>query len=138
MKIIILLILGSLISLGAETGLASFYSTKSSSSKTASGERLYDNRLTAAHPKLKFGTFVKVTNLSNKKTVIVKINDRGPFATTKSGRAAYPLRPHPTRIIDLSLAAAKALDFHKKGIIKVRVEVVKVCIKNTPKAKPVK
>jgi rare lipoprotein A len=138
MKTIILLILSSLISFGAETGLASFYSTRTSSSKTASGERFYDNRLTAAHPKLKFGTFVKVTNLSNKKTVIVKINDRGPFATNKSGRAVYPLRPHPTRIIDLSLAAAKALDFHKKGIIKVKVEVVKVCTKNAPKAKIVK
>jgi rare lipoprotein A len=61
-----------------EVGIASFYSTKTGT-QTASGERLNDSSFTAAHKTLKFGTKVKVTNLNNGKSIIVKINDRGPF-----------------------------------------------------------
>ena len=62
-----------------ESGKASYYAKKFQSKKTASGE-LYDKaKMTAAHKKLPFGTIVKVTNKKNKKSVIVKINDRGPF-----------------------------------------------------------
>ena len=67
--------------------------------------------LTAAHPRLPFGTMVKVTNLSNKRTVIVRINDRGPH--TKK------------RVIDLSLAAAKRIDMVRSGTARVLVEVAK-------------
>lgn len=95
---------------GAEVGIASHYSTKTGT-KTASGQRLVDSQLTAAHKTLKFGTLVKVTNLSNKKSVVVKITDRGPYAKG--------------RVIDVTQAAAKALDFQKKGITKVKLETVK-------------
>ncbi len=93
----------------SEIGVASHYSTKTGS-KTASGERLVDSKFTAAHKTLKFGTLVKVTNLKNNKTTVVKINDRGPFIKG--------------RIIDVSQAAAKQLGFHSQGIAKVKIEVV--------------
>lgn len=93
----------------SEVGVASHYSTKTGT-RTASGERLVDSKLTAAHKTLKFGTLVKVTNLKNNKTTVVKITDRGPYCKG--------------RILDVSQAAAKQLDFHKQGITKVRIEVV--------------
>lgn len=92
----------------SETGIASYYSTKTGN-KTASGERLVDSKFTAAHRTFKFGTLVKITNLKNNKTAIVKINDRGPFVRG--------------RIIDVSLAAAKQLDFHHQGLAKVKMEL---------------
>ncbi len=95
---------------GAESGIASHYSTKTGT-KTASGERLVDSKLTAAHKTLKFGTLVKVTNLSNNKSVVVKITDRGPY---KKGR-----------VIDVTHAAANQLGFLKKGITKVKLEIIK-------------
>ena len=91
-------------------GIASFYHDKFEGRKTATGE-IFDNDLfTAASNTLKLGSFVKVTNLSNMEVVYVKINDR--MAATNH------------RIIDLASIAAKKLAFHKKGITKVKVEVV--------------
>jgi rare lipoprotein A len=75
---------------------------------TANGETFDDSRLTAAHRTLRFGTRVRVTNLSNLKSVVVKINDRGPFVAG--------------RIIDLSRRAANALGFVQKGVTRVRVQ----------------
>jgi rare lipoprotein A len=94
----------------AEIGIASHYSTKTGT-KTASGEKLNDNAFTAAHKTLPLGTLVKVTNLKNNKSVVVRINDRGP----------YP----KGRIIDVSRVAANALGFYEQGLTKVKVEVVK-------------
>ncbi len=94
----------------AEEGLASFYADKFIGRKTANGEIYHHAKKTAAHPKLPFGTIVKVTNLENQKQVVVRINDRGPF---KKGR-----------VIDLSKSAAEQLGFVNKGLVKVRVEVV--------------
>jgi len=91
----------------AQTGRASWYAL---TSKTASGERCNPNALTAAHPTLPFGTKVKVENLKNGKTVVVRINDRGPFVGG--------------RIIDLTRAAASALGFIKAGTAKVRLTVL--------------
>jgi rare lipoprotein A len=91
----------------AQTGRASWYAL---TSKTASGERCNPNALTAAHPTLPFGTKVKVENLKNGKSVVVRINDRGPFVGG--------------RIIDLTKAAAAALGFIKSGTAKVRLTVV--------------
>jgi rare lipoprotein A len=91
-----------------ETGYASFYSDRFDGSKTSNGEVFRQNKATAAHKKLPFGTMVKVTNLSNDKSVIVRINDRGPFI---SGR-----------IIDLSRSAASQIDMINAGIVKVRIE----------------
>lgn len=111
MKKIILLLLISFSALTAETGIASHYSTKTGF-KTASGERLNDNSFTAAHKTLPFGTIVKVTNVSNGKTVNVRINDDGPHVKG--------------RIIDLSQAAAKELGIIKKGISQVKIEIIKL------------
>ena len=94
-------------------GKAVFYGDKWHGRKTASGERFSQRKMTAAHRSLPFGTRVRVTNLSNGRSVVVKINDRGPFGRDRS------------RIIDLSKAAAKSLDFIDSGWARVRVEVLK-------------
>jgi len=91
----------------AEVGRASWYSL---TSRTASGERCDPGALTAAHRSLPFGTKVKVENLKNGKSVIVRINDRGPFVGG--------------RIIDLTRAAAGRLGFVSAGLAKVRVTVL--------------
>ena len=91
-------------------GIASYYADKFVGRTTASGEKYKHNKLTAAHKTLPFGTKVKVTNLTNKKSVVVVINDRGPFVKG--------------RIIDLSKSAAKKLDFVNKGITKVKITVL--------------
>ncbi len=92
-------------------GYASYYGPKFHGRRTASGEIFNMYAYTAAHRYLPFGTIVRVTNLENGKSVIVRINDRGPF---KAGR-----------IIDLSYAAAKKIGMIKKGVVKVKIEVLK-------------
>jgi rare lipoprotein A len=89
------------------TGKASYYSDYYNGRTTASGEKFRQRKLTAAHKSLPFGTMVKVTNLSNGKTVKVKINDRGPYVEG--------------RIIDLSKKAAKRIDMVKQGVVDVKV-----------------
>lgn len=92
-------------------GYASFYSNKFIGKKTANGEVFSQNKLTCAHNSLPMGTILKVTNLSNDKSVVVRVNDR--------------LHYRNSRLVDLSRAAAKTLDFKGGGVIKVRVEVLK-------------
>ena len=91
-----------------QTGEASWYGPNFHGKTTASGEPFDQQALTAAHASLPFGSKVKVTNLSNGKSVEVEITDRGPFARN--------------RIIDVSRAAAKALEMKNSGTTKVRVE----------------
>jgi rare lipoprotein A len=91
-----------------QEGLASWYGGKFQGRQTASGEIFDTNKFTAAHKTLAFGTVVKVTNLENGKSTVVRINDRGPFI--------------PGRIIDLSRAAAVAIGAAGKGVAKVRIE----------------
>lgn len=95
---------------GTVVGKASYYSDVFQNHKTANGERYHKDSFTAAHLKYPFGTHIRVTNLQNNKSVVVRINDRGPVKRT--------------RILDLSKAAAKELDMLKSGIVKVKVEVV--------------
>jgi len=95
-------------SLYSATGKASFYGKKFENRKTANGEKFSNKNFTAAHRTLPFGTMVRVTNLTNNKSVIVRINDRGPYAKG--------------RIIDLSQAAADSLDFKHSGWANVKVE----------------
>jgi len=97
--------------LGVETGTASFYADEFDGKKTANGEVYNMNDLTAAHPSYPFNTLVKVINLSNQKSVEVRINDRMP--------------QFKGRIIDLSFAAAKKIDMINAGIQDVKVEVLK-------------
>ena len=95
---------------GAQTqsGKASFYSRKATGSQTANGERLHHDSLTCAHRSYPFGTLLRVTNLSNGKQVVVRVNDRGPF---RRGR-----------IIDLSWGAAREIGMIAQGIVPVTVE----------------
>jgi len=92
-----------------QTGEASWYGPDHQGKQTASGQKFDEARFTAAHRTLPFGTKVKVTNLRNGKSVEVEINDRGPYAEN--------------RIIDLSQAAAKALDITESGTAPVRLEL---------------
>lgn len=94
-----------------ENGEASYYADKFQGRPTSSGEIFNQAELTAAHNSLPFGTLVKVTNIVNQISVIVKINDRGPFK--------------PGRIIDLSRAAAEKINLVKTGTAQVKVEVLK-------------
>lgn len=92
-------------------GYASFYSDKFIGKRTANGEIFKQDLLTCAHNTLPFGTRILVTNLSNQRTVIVRVNDR--------------LHHRNPRLVDLTRAGAKKLGFNKSGIIKVKVEVVR-------------
>lgn len=92
-------------------GKASYYGKAHHGNKTASGERFNQNDMTAAHRTLPFGTRVKVTNLNNNRSVVVRINDRGPFTRG--------------RIIDVSHKAAEALDMIRSGVVPVSVESLK-------------
>ena len=91
-------------------GVVSWYGEQFHDRPTASGELFDANAMTMAHPTLPFGTRVKVTNLRNGRSVVVRVNDRGPFV---SGR-----------MLDLSLGAARKLDMVDDGVVEVRVEVV--------------
>jgi rare lipoprotein A len=93
-----------------ETGVASYYGDRFRGRATASGENFDPDKLTAAHPSHPFGTRVRVTNLKNGRSVVVRINDRGPYK--------------PGRIIDLSTRAAKEIGMLTDGIAKVAVQVV--------------
>jgi rare lipoprotein A len=93
-----------------ETGVASYYAHQHDGRRTASGERFDMRGLTAAHPSLPFGTRVKVTNLDNGRTVVVRINDRGPFLKQ--------------RVIDVSYAAAQELGMIARGTARVQIDVL--------------
>ncbi|MFQ2697144.1 septal ring lytic transglycosylase RlpA family protein [Aeromonas caviae] len=93
-----------------QTGLASYYADRYHNKRTASGEPYQRHANTAAHMTLPFGALVRVTNLANGKSVVVRVNDRGNFPRG--------------RIIDLSKAAFSAIGNPRSGLIKVRIEVL--------------
>lgn len=93
-----------------QEGVVSWYGAQFHNRKTASGERFDSGAMTMAHPSLPFGTKARVTNLRNGRSVVVRVNDRGPFV----GK----------RIADLSEAAATEIGMLRKGIAKVRIEVL--------------
>jgi rare lipoprotein A len=107
----------------SETGVASWYGRETRRKKgghmTANGEAFNPKALTAAHKLLPLPTNVRVTNLENNRSIIVRVNDRGPFNSKGNPRSG-------DRIIDLSMAAAKRLGFHDKGTARVRVETIPV------------
>jgi rare lipoprotein A len=107
---LLLLLFGPLVEAQVQTGKASFYADKFEGKPTASGQKYRASKLTAAHKTLPFGTRVKVTNQDNGKSVVVEINDRGPWVEE--------------RIIDVSKRAAEELGFVNKGITDVELEVV--------------
>ncbi|YAF62103.1 Endolytic peptidoglycan transglycosylase RlpA [Pseudomonas sp. E102] len=93
-----------------QTGVASYYGSRHHGKRTASGERFDQHGLTAAHRQLPFGTRVKVTNLKNNDSVVVRINDRGPYTRG--------------RLIDVSRAAAEQLGMLRSGTARVRVQAL--------------
>ncbi|WLG44133.1 MULTISPECIES: septal ring lytic transglycosylase RlpA family protein [Pseudomonas] len=93
-----------------KTGLASYYGAKHHGKRTASGERFNQHGLTAAHRQLPFGTRVKITNLNNDRSCVVRINDRGPYSRG--------------RLIDVSREAADQLGMLRSGTAKVRVQAL--------------
>jgi len=112
-KLFYLLVILLLSSCGYTTrkGLASYYADSYEGKTTANGEIYRQGKITAAHKTLPFGTKVEVTNLSNNKSVIVRINDRGPYIRG--------------RIIDLTKAAAKEIDMVGAGVAKVKIRYKK-------------
>jgi rare lipoprotein A len=95
-----------------KSAVATYYADKFNGRKTASGERFSNSKFTAAHKKLPFGTKAKVTNLANGKSVVVIINDRGPFSRGRD--------------IDLSKKAFREITDNKNhGILKVSIEILK-------------
>jgi rare lipoprotein A len=94
----------------SQVGVASYYAAKFENRKTANGERFKADGLTAAHRTLPIGTMVRVTNLRNHRSVVVRINDRGPFSHK--------------RIIDLSPAAARELGIRDQGLMRVKIEAL--------------
>ncbi|MFM7682267.1 MAG: septal ring lytic transglycosylase RlpA family protein [Bacteroidota bacterium] len=113
MKKITLIVFGSIIvsfiQSDIQKGIASYYGNSLHGHRTYSGEKYHKDSLTAAHRTLPMGTMVKVTNLKNDSVVIVKINDK--MGSTK-------------RIIDLSMAAAKKLNFVRAGLATVTLEKI--------------
>ncbi len=93
-----------------EKGKASWYSPSLAGAKTASGEAYVPTKLTAAHRTLPFGTHVLVTNLHNDKSIVVRINDRGPFVHG--------------RVIDLSQSAANQIGMIRQGVAQVKVDLI--------------
>lgn len=93
-----------------QEGVVSWYGERFHNRPTASGELFDIAALTMAHPSLPFGTKVRVTNLRNGRSVVVRVNDRGPFVGA--------------RIADLSQAAADMLGFLRRGIVNARLEVL--------------
>ncbi|WP_447757975.1 septal ring lytic transglycosylase RlpA family protein [Sphingopyxis fribergensis] len=91
-------------------GMASYYGNELAGNRTASGERFDPGQLTAAHRSLPFGTMVRVTNTSNGDSVVVRINDRGPFSRG--------------RVIDVSQAAAREIGMHRSGTARVKLALL--------------
>jgi len=91
-------------------GMASYYGNELAGNRTASGERFNPSQLTAAHRSLPFGSRVRVTNTANGDSVIVRINDRGPFSHG--------------RVIDVSHAAAREIGMHRSGTARVKLALL--------------
>ena len=106
-----------------QTGIASWYGYETRNKKggrmTANGEAFYPNGLTAAHKHLPLPMYVKVTNLENRRSIVVRVNDRGPFPSDHNAKSG-------DRVIDLSMGAAKKIGLYKKGTARVRVEAIQI------------
>ncbi len=95
-----------------EEGLCSYYAEYFHGRQTANGERFNMNDLTAAHLSLPFNTKIRVTNLNNQKSVVLRVNDRGPYVKR--------------RILDVSKGAAKLLGMVREGVVKVQIEILDI------------
>jgi len=103
---------------------ASWYGPNFQGKIMANGEIFNQNDLVAASPTLPLGTKVKITNISNSKSVTVIIKDRGPYKMDQNGKVIRPLKPHPKRGFDLSKGAFSRIAPLEKGIIKIKATVL--------------
>ena len=113
-KFLLFILVASTLSVQASDnfeGAASFYADKFEGRKTANGEIYIHDKFTCAHKTLPFGTVLKVTNLANNKSVIVTVNDRGPYTGT--------------RVIDLSKSAAQEIKMVNQGVAKVSIQILR-------------
>jgi peptidoglycan lytic transglycosylase len=91
--------------------------------RTAASGRIYNMLdFTAAHCSRPMGSLLRITNLSNDKSVVVEVTDRGPYKMNRNGRVVRPLQPHPRREVDLSYRAARKLDLLNSGVADARIE----------------
>lgn len=95
-----------------QTGKASYYAEKFHGRQTANGERFNMYAMTCAHKKIQFNSLLEVTNLNNGKKVILRVNDRGPYAKG--------------RVIDLSKGAAKRIDMIRDGVVNIKIKIIRV------------
>lgn len=107
-----------------QTGLAAYYSHRLNGRRTASGERFNNAAMTTAHQTLPFGTMVKITTVKTERSVVLRVNDRGPT--------------QPNRIVDVSRLAARRLGFIRAGLVEVKLEVVEAAKPRSAKAKATK
>jgi rare lipoprotein A (peptidoglycan hydrolase) len=98
----------------SETGLASWYGPQFQHGRTANGDVFEMSELSAAHRTFPLNSFVRVTNLRNDRSVVVRVNDRGPYVAG--------------RVIDLSAEAARQLGFKDEGVVRVRIQLVQVSV----------
>ena len=104
------------------TTRASWYGGAFHRRTTAAGLPYNMLAFTAAHRTLPLGSWVRVVNLKNHRSVIVRVTDRGPYRTDSKGKAVRPLQPHPTRDVDLSYEAARKLGMLKMGVAPIKIE----------------
>lgn len=109
---------------GVRYGKASYYGGEFNGRLTANSEIFDSDKFTCASPTLPFNTLVKVTNLENNKQVVVRVNDRGPFKMNSKGIPIRPLKPHPSRILDLSKRSFQEIGKTKVGLLRIKYEVV--------------
>jgi rare lipoprotein A len=109
---------------GESFGVVSYYGEKWDGRTTANMEIYNCLLLTCASPVLPFNTILEITNLENNKSVIVRVNDRGPYKMHPDGKVIKPLKPHPIRKLDLSKASFKAIGALNKGLLNVKYKVV--------------
>jgi rare lipoprotein A len=105
-------------------GVVSYYGEKWNGRTTANME-IYDHKmLTCASPILPFNTIVEITNLANNKSIVIRVNDRGPFKMDMNGKALRPLQAHPIRVLDLSEESFKSIGDLDKGLLNISYRIV--------------
>jgi len=104
-------------------GKVSYYGERWNGRTTANME-IYDHRLlTCASPILPFNSIVEITNLANNKSIVVRVNDRGPFKMDMSGKVLRPLQAHPRRVFDLSEASFESIGDLEKGLLNIKYRI---------------
>lgn len=105
-------------------GTVSYYGERWNGRTTANMEIYNHKLLTCASPVLPFNTIIEITNLANCKSVVVRVNDRGPYKMDMNGKALRPLQAHPVRTFDLSEESFKSIGNLKKGLLRIQYRIV--------------